>query len=321
MSNKKYGVLLVNLGTPSQPTPSSVRQFLKEFLSDKRVIDLPRLVWLPILYGIILIFRPSKVAKNYQKIWTDQGSPLMVNSLAQQVKLQDKMSELVVNPNKIALGMTYGEPSILSAYKSLYQWGADEIIVLPLYPQFSHTTTSSVLDQTSLLEASFKKPFKVISDYYNSADYIDALANSIRPQLSNIDKLIISFHGLPKRYVKQGDPYQSQSEVTAKLLTEKLCLKESQWELAYQSRVGKEEWLKPYLDHRLAELPAEGCKNILVVCPGFSSDCLETLEEIAIQNKELFIDNGGNYFEYVSALNSKDEHINMMANLINQHLN
>jgi protoporphyrin/coproporphyrin ferrochelatase len=318
MSDIKYGVLLVNLGTPSEPTPSAVRQFLKEFLSDKRVVDLPRLVWLPVLYGIILTFRPKKVALNYQRIWTEKGSPLMVNSLAQQDKLQKKLNKEGSNSFKVELAMTYGKPSIESAYTALKEWGADEVIVLPLYPQFSHTTTSSVLDQTNPLETEFGKAFKVISDYYKSPEYIDALAKSITPQLSGIDKLVISFHGIPKRYIKNGDPYQSQCEETARLLALKLNLSDEQWELAYQSRLGKEEWLKPYLDLRLAEMPAEGYEKILVVCPGFSSDCLETLEEIAIENKERFIESGGQQFEYISALNANDDHINMMASLLIQ---
>lgn len=316
MSEKKYGVLLVNLGTPSEPTVPAVRQFLKEFLSDARVVDLPRILWLPILYGFILTFRPKKVANNYQKIWLKDGSPLMVYSLQQQRALQQFLSENASYQTKVELAMTYGQPSIENAVDRLNDWGADEIIVLPLYPQYSHTTTSSVTDQTSTQQIRTAKKFSVIFDYHREDEYIEALAESIRPKMTENDKLIISFHGIPKRYVLQGDPYQGQCQKTADLLAEKLNLKSSQWEVAYQSRVGREEWLKPYLDERMAELPKEGTKNILVICPGFSVDCLETLEEIAMENKQLFLDSGGEQFTYIEALNATPEHIKLMAGLV-----
>ncbi|MCW8876344.1 MAG: ferrochelatase [Kangiellaceae bacterium] len=335
MSQPKIGVLLVNLGTPAEPTPSSVRQFLKEFLSDKRVIDLPRIVWLPILYGIILTFRPKKVAKNYQKIWTENGSPLLNFSVKQQQKLQALFEQNVESeisdgelPNatfKVSLGMTYGMPSIQSGLDELAEWGADKVVVLPLYPQFSHTTTSSVKDQIDKLESNYGFQLQFINDYHDNAQYIEALKESVASKLGQgkelqVDKLILSLHGIPKRYVSNGDPYQSQCEATAKLLAQELGLQQNQWELCYQSRVGKEEWLTPYLDLRMEQLSAEGVKKIAVLCPGFSVDCLETLEEIAMENKDIFLQNGGESFDYIAALNDTDPHIQMMASLIKQSL-
>ncbi len=319
MTDKKYGVLLVNLGTPTEPTVPAVRQFLKEFLSDKRVVDLPRIIWLPILYGIILTFRPKKVAKNYQKIWTEKGSPLMVYSLEQQQQLQHSLEKLIPFTDgkvKVELAMTYGQPSMKNALESLDNWGADEIIVLPLYPQFSNTTTASVNDQLEILKPLFQQEFNFINDYHDESSYITALADTIKQKIQPEDKLVFSFHGIPKRYVEQGDPYQAQCIKTAELVAAQLKLSANQWEIAYQSRVGKEEWLKPYFDVRMAELAAEGSKNILVISPGFSVDCLETLEEIVIQNKETFLENGGENFDYVEALNARPLHINMMVDLV-----
>jgi protoporphyrin/coproporphyrin ferrochelatase len=322
MTDKKYGVLLVNLGTPTEPTVPAVRQFLKEFLSDKRVVDLPRVIWLPILYGVILTFRPRKVALNYQKIWTEQGSPLMVYSLQQQNQLQNSLNKLS-SPTaqiKVELAMTYGQPSIQNSLASLDSWGADEIIVLPLYPQYSNTTTASVKDQLAKLSPLLKQELTFINDYHDEDSYISALVDSIKEKFNSHDKLIFSFHGIPKRYVEQGDPYQSQCIKTAELVAQKLNLTAAQWEIAYQSRVGKEEWLKPYFDLRMSELATEGSKNILVISPGFSVDCLETLEEIVIQNKETFLSNGGEIFEYVNALNAQPSHIKMMVDLVQKQI-
>lgn len=315
MQEEKLGVLLVNLGTPVEPSAKAVRAFLREFLSDPRVIDLPRLIWLPILYGIILIFRPKVVAKNYQKIWTKEGSPLMRYSVLQKQALQLMLSEKSNLPVKVELAMTYGQPSIAGSVQGLKDWGASQIVVLPLYPQYSHTTTAPVTDQLNRLSDN-EFPYKVISDYHDERSYIEALASSIEPDLSSVDKLVMSFHGIPKRYVELGDPYQAQCEKTAELLAKRLGLNEQEWELAYQSRVGREEWLRPYLDERMAQLAAEGSKNILVVCPGFSADCLETLEEIAMENKTTFIQNGGDSFQYVDALNANPKHIEMMTELV-----
>ena len=320
MSDKKYGVLLVNLGTPAEPTPGAVRQFLKEFLSDRRVVDAPRLIWLPVLYGIILTFRPAKVAKNYQKIWFESGSPLMVYSESQKEKLQQLFDNSSKEQFKVSLGMTYGAPSLETATNELEEWGADEIIVLPLYPQFSYTTTAPVTDQLAKLESYSNGKYRVINDYHDDANYIQALADSIRPRLVDGAKLVMSFHGIPKRYVKQGDPYQAQSEITAEKLAAALDLNENQWEMAFQSRVGREEWLTPYLDERMEQLPGEGTKKVVLVTPGFSSDCLETLEEVAMENKAIFLEAGGESFEYVEALNDSPAHIQMMEALVRSQI-
>ncbi|WP_196138062.1 ferrochelatase [Aliikangiella sp. G2MR2-5] len=317
MKNQKRGILLVNLGTPSEPTPEAVRRFLKAFLSDRRVVDLPRLIWLPILYGIILNFRPAKVAKNYRKIWTENGSPLLVLTKRQQEKLQTALNSLVGSTEfKVVVGMTYLEPSIKQGLDKLAEWGADEVTILPLYPQYSTTTTAPVTDQLELLEKDYSFQMNVIQEYHSHRSYIKALAASARDSIKGKDKLVMSFHGLPKRYVTSGDPYQEQCEKTAELLAKELGLAENQWEVAYQSRVGKEEWLKPYLDERLPEIAAEGTSKIAVICPGFSVDCLETLEEIAMENKALFLENGGEKFDYIPALNDRERHIEMMLSLI-----
>ncbi|MDH5433933.1 MAG: ferrochelatase [Gammaproteobacteria bacterium] len=326
MKSRKLGVMLVNLGTPEEPTPKAVRKFLKEFLSDKRVVDLPRIIWLPVLYGIILTFRPKKVAENYQAIWTEEGSPLLNFSKQQQKQLQLSLdSSLTDYESKVCIAMTYGNPSIKDKVDELNQWGADKIIVLPLYPQYSTTTTAPIEDQLTKFTDFFDKSDNIFIDKYHvDSDYIDALANSIKDSkvdINAIDKLVISFHGIPKRYVvSKGDPYQQQCEETAQALAKKLKLADDQWLLAYQSRLGKEEWLTPYLDKTIEALPSQEVKNIAVICPGFSVDCLETLEEVAMQNKELFLSNGGEQFQYIPALNSSSNHIQMMKNIVLQSL-
>ncbi len=320
ITDKKYGVLLVNLGTPAAPDYLAVRKFLRQFLSDPRVVDTPRLIWFPILYGFILSLRPFKVSKNYQKIWTEKGSPLMVHSLEQKRKLQAFFDQPDnANSFKVELAMTYGNPSINASVAHLRTWGAEKIIVLPLYPQYSYTTTAPVTDQLARLNSGMKD-MTIISDYHDDDRYINALVSSIKSRLKPDMKLIMSFHGLPRRYIAQGDPYQTQSETTALRVATKLGLNENQWEMAFQSRVGREEWLSPYLDQRMTQLPSEGVKNILVVCPGFSVDCLETLEEIAVENKQTFLDSGGEQFEYVEALNASDTHIEMMANFAQERM-
>lgn len=321
MASKKLGVLLVNLGTPEAPTAEAVRDFLKAFLSDKRVVDLPRLIWLPVLYGIILNFRPKKVAVNYQKIWTEDGSPLMAITKAQRNKLQaalDSSEGIEDAEYKVEIGMTYLKPSIEEGLNNLQTWGAEKVVVLPLYPQYSTTTSACVSDQIEAIKQQYQFELQFIEDYHDDPAYISALADSVKQNFdADADKLVLSFHGIPKRYVEsKGDPYQAQCEVTASKLAKALELESNQWELAYQSRVGKEEWLKPYLDERMESLADEGTKSIKVICPGFSADCLETLEEIAMENKETFIESGGESFEYIKALNDEDSHINMMKSLV-----
>ncbi len=311
----KIGVLLVNLGTPDKPTTSAVKKYLKEFLSDPRVIDLPRLSWLPILNGIVLPRRSPKVAKLYQQIWTEQGSPLLAISRQQQQAIQDYFHNQGKNVI-VELGMTYGSPSIDSAVTNLLNQDIEKIIVLPLYPQYSSTTTAPVFDAFSRALQKHKKllPFEFIHSYHNHPLYIKAITESIK--LEESEHLLFSFHGIPKRYAEEGDFYAEHCRETAKLVAQQLGLKEGEWTLSFQSRFGKEEWLKPYTDHVLENYPQQDIENIAVICAGFSVDCLETLEEIAVENKEIFCKNGGKSYRYIPALNATQAHIELLTALI-----
>ncbi|MDE8034440.1 ferrochelatase [Actinobacillus equuli subsp. equuli] len=315
MTSNKIGVLLANLGTPDEPTAPAVKRYLKQFLSDPRVIDLPKFKWQLILNGIILPKRSPKVAKLYQEIWTDQGSPLMAISRQQQQALQDYFNQQNQNV-LVELGMSYGNPSIESATDRLIKAGVNKIIVLPLYPQYSSTTTASVLDAFARGLTQQRKivPFEFIHSYHDDPLYIQALANTI--QLAEDEKLLFSFHGIPKRYQTEGDFYPEHCQHTAQLVADKLSLADEQWLLTYQSRFGDEEWLQPYTDETLEKLPSQGVNKIAVICAGFSADCLETLEEIAEENKENFLNAGGQSYRYIPALNANADHIAALAKLI-----
>lgn len=317
MTTAKIGLLLANLGTPDAPTPAAVKRYLKQFLSDPRVIDLPKYKWQLILNTMILPRRAPKVAKLYQAIWTEQGSPLLAISHQQQQELQryfDETGQHVL----VELGMTYGNPSMESATNRLIEAGVSKIIVLPLYPQYSSTTTASVFDAFAKgLEKQRKLiPFEFIHSYHNDPLYIQALAETIH--LTEDEKLLFSFHGIPKRYETEGDFYASHCQETAKLVAERLGLKPEQWQLTFQSRFGSEEWLQPYTDETLESYPAQGIKKVAVICAGFSSDCLETLEEIAEENKDNFINAGGESYRYIPALNANPSHIKALATLAEQ---
>ncbi len=314
---KKQGVLLANLGTPQAPTAVEVKRFLAEFLHDQRVVDLPVWQWYPILHCFILPRRSPRVAKLYESIWMDEGSPLMVYSLQQQKKLQTLMNI------PVELGMTYGEPSLSSGLEKLQQQGVEEVIVLPLYPQYSSSTTAAVFD--GLAKAIKNIPtmpeIKFIRDYFNHPKYIQALANKVRSSWEDNgrgDLLVCSYHGIPKRYADNGDIYPEHCAETTRLLAEELGLDDTQVKMTYQSQFGKEEWLQPYTDVTMESLPEQGVKKLDIVCPAFSVDCLETLEEIAGENKELFLEAGGDTFNYIPCLNADDAHIEMMQALINQ---
>ncbi|MGR6981699.1 ferrochelatase [Testudinibacter sp. P27/CKL/0425] len=313
--NNKIGVLLVNLGTPSAPTTPAVKRYLKQFLSDPRVIDLPRFQWSLILNGLILPKRSPRVAKLYQTIWTEQGSPLLAIGQRQVAKLRNHFSR---HDNLlIELAMTYGEPSMQSAVDSLIAQGVQKLIVLPLYPQYSSTTTASVFDAFA---AALKKhrampEIDFIHHYYQHPLYIHALANSIRPTLQADEFLLFSFHGIPERYQQEGDYYAEHCRQTALLVAQQLGLNEQQWLVSFQSRFGKEPWLQPYTDETLENL-AKSAKKMVVACPGFAVDCLETLEEIAEENREVFLQHGGESYRYIPALNDSDDHIQLLANLI-----
>jgi ferrochelatase len=311
----KSGVLLVNLGTPDAATPQAIKKFLGQFLHDKRVVDMSRWLWCPLLHGIILPIRAPKVAKLYQGVWMDEGSPLMVYSQRQAAALEKKI-EIPVE-----LGMTYGNPSLLDGVQRLIERGANEIIVLPLYPQYSATTTAAVVDG---LGKAFKQltivpAHRVLSDYHDHPMYIKALADSVRSSWERQGKgeyLLCSYHGIPKRFADNGDIYPQHCEKTTQLLAQELGLDSTQIGMTYQSRFGREEWLKPYTDKTLQQLPSQGIKKLDILTPAFSADCLETLEEISEECGEEFLKAGGETFQYIPCLNDNASHIDMMANLI-----
>ena len=318
------GILLVNLGTPDAPTPQAVRRYLAEFLSDPRVIEIPKILWWLILHGIILRIRPKKVAHAYESIWQTSGSPLLSITLSQAAALKIPLSEKFKGPVNIAVGMRYGKPSIASSLNELKKAGARRIIVLPLYPQYSATTSATVFDAVAheLKTWRWLPDIRFISHYPDHDAYISALATSIKmhqDKHGQPDKLLFSFHGLPKRNLELGDPYFCECHKTARLVAEQLNLKKNQWQLTFQSRFGKAEWLQPYTDKTLQAWGKEGIKHAQIICPGFAADCLETLEEIDMQNREVFLQAGGQQFSYIPALNDHPDHINLLSQLIFQH--
>ena len=319
----KTGVLLVNLGTPDSTNWFDIRKYLKEFLSDRRVIEVNPIIWKLILNLFILTFRPSKTAKAYKEIWMNDinMSPLRYYTEMQTKKLKVKIEnkEVIVD-----YAMRYGNPSINSKIKKLQDSGCENLIVLPLYPQYAAATTATVCDEVyrSLMRMRWQPSLQIIPHYESDPIYINALVNSIKKKLSEIkwkpDVIIASYHGIPKKYFDKGDPYQCYCQKTSRLIKEKFD--EISIKTTFQSRFGPQEWLKPYTDKTFEELPKEGKKNILVICPGFSSDCVETLEEISIQGKESFMSNGGNNFDVVPCLNDGDDHINLLEHLIKKYL-
>lgn len=318
-----FGVLMVNLGTPEKATPKAVRAYLKEFLSDIRVVDAPRLIWWFIL-RVILIIRPNPVSKAYSSIWTKDGSPLLVISKRQASALKDQLKKDFGKNVPVALAMTYGNPSIESAALELRNSGVEKILVLPMYPQYSSSTTAAIYDKLSeLLKLCPHLPeMRWIRDFHNDERYINALAKSVTQQWSKegqSEKLLMSFHGVPERYTAKGDPYERQCRETARLLSEKLNLQPEQWACCFQSRFGREEWVKPYTDKTLEHWGSEGIKSVDVICPAFSADCLETLEEIQVENRDIFLEAGGETFHYIPALNDNKDHIEMLSALVNQH--
>jgi len=325
LEQEKIGVLLTNLGTPDSPSKSDVRRYLKEFLWDSRVVEVPRLIWWFVLNFVILNTRPKKSAAAYKKVWTDQGSPLLVFSKQQSESLQIALDKQYPNKFKVVLAMRYGQPSIKDGLEALRKASARRLVVLPLYPQYSASTAASTFDAVTneLQHWRLIPELRFINHYHDNAHYIDALAKSINrywAEHGKPEKLVMSFHGLPADYLTKGDPYHCECHKTGRLLSEKLGLSDDQWVLTFQSRLGPKEWLKPYTDHTLEQLGKEGVKNVQVVCPGFSSDCLETLEEIAMENRDVFLDAGGEKYEYIPCLNNEDSHIHMMQKLVEQHI-
>ncbi len=320
-----FGVMLVNLGTPARPDPASIRKYLAEFLWDKRVIQLPRLQWWLILHGIILRVRPRKVAHLYQSIWTEQGSPLLAISQQQKAALSAALQVRAGSPIPVELAMTYGEPSITQAGRALAAQGIRRILVLPLYPQYSASTTGAVFDALAraLAPCPDLPELHFIRDYWEDPAYLDCVAASIREywdEHGQPDRLLLSFHGIPQRYEDQGDPYPTLCRSTAKAVADRLGLQAGQWRESFQSRFGREEWVKPYTDTLLQEWgERDDINRVDVVCPAFAADCLETLEEIAEQNRILFLEAGGKEYRYIPCLNSRPDHIAMLTDLVWRH--
>ncbi|WP_114909285.1 ferrochelatase [Haemophilus haemolyticus] len=317
----KIGVLLANLGTPDSPTPKSISRYLWQFLTDPRVVDLPRCKWYPLLKAIILPLRSKRIAKNYQSIWTAQGSPLLAISRQQKDALQAYLDNQNID-TQVEIAMTYGNPSMQSAVKNLLENQVERIIVLPLYPQYSSSTTGAVFDAfaNALKEERGLVPFDFIHSYHVDENYIDALVNSIKARLKPDEFLLFSYHGIPLRYEKMGDYYREHCKQTTIAVVNKLGLTENQWGMTFQSRFGREEWLQPYTDKFLESAATQNIQKIAVICPGFSVDCLETIEEIDKENRENFLNNGGQSYQYIPALNVEHAHIEMMGKLILEKL-
>ena len=315
-SSEKIGVLLCNLGTPDSFQTGDVRKFLKEFLSDGRVVEIPKFIWWFILNGIILIFRPKKSALLYESVWTKEGSPLLVYS----EKLVSKLLKELPNNYEIELAMRYGNPSIEEGLIALKNKNCRNLIVLPLFPQYSGTTTGSVFDEVSRVLSKWRwvPNLNFINSYHDDEGYIIALSDSIKEKLENESpqKIVFSYHGIPKINFIKGDPYHCLCKKTTRLVAERLGLNEDKYITTFQSRFGRAEWLKPYTSETMENLPSENIKNILVVAPGFSVDCLETIEEIDDENKEIFIDAGGEKFGYIPCLNDSQQHIKFIKDFL-----
>ncbi|MEN8176476.1 MAG: ferrochelatase [Pseudomonadota bacterium] len=323
-SPETLGVLLVNLGTPASPDKPHVRRYLKEFLWDPRVVEVPRPIWWLVLNGVILNTRPRRSAEAYARIWTDAGSPLLVISRQQHQAMQAALQTRLEVPVKVSLAMRYGEPSIAAGLAELRESGARKVLVLPLYPQYSASATASVFDAitTELQNWRWVPEVRFVNHYHDDPAYIAALAGSVRgfqAKHGKPDKLVMSFHGIPKEYFLKGDPYHCECQKTARLLAGALGLADDEWVLTFQSRLGPKEWLKPYTDATLKRLASEGVPKIQVICPGFSADCLETLEEIAMENKANFLSAGGKEYGYIPCLNTEPAHIEALADLVLRH--
>lgn len=317
----KTAVLLINLGTPDAPKPGAIRRFLRPFLSDPRVVELPRALWLPILHGFILPFRPYRLARAYAGIWTAEGSPLLAISRRQQAALSERLGPEL----PVLLAMTYGEPSMADVIEELERKQVRRLLVLPLYPQYSATTTAAALDAlfAGLRCSRWLPELRHINGYHDEPAYIEALAQSLEAHWDangRGEHLLMSFHSIPRRYLLAGDPYFCFCHKTARLLAERLRLAPSEWSVSFQSRLGREPWLQPYTDRVLPQLAARGVKRLDLVCPGFAADCLETLEEVAIRYAEDFRAGGGAELRYVPALNDAPAHVAALAGLIERHV-
>jgi ferrochelatase len=319
-NRQKTGVLICNLGTPETYKTKDVRRFLRQFLSDGRVIEIPKIIWWFILNGIILTLRPSKSAKLYKSVWTKEGSPLLVLSK----KLTEKLKKSVGDSCEVELAMRYGNPSMESALMSLKNKNCRKLIVIPMFPQYSGTTTGSIFDEVARVLSKWRwvPSLSFVNSYHDQPEYINALADSLSNHIKNNSpqKIIFTYHGIPKRNFDLGDPYQCYCQKTTRLVAEKLNLEDDTYITTFQSRFGPAEWLKPYTSDTMGELPLQEVKNVLVVAPAFSVDCLETIEEIDQENKEIFIKAGGEKFTYAPCLNDSSGQVNLLKAIIDKHL-
>lgn len=321
----KTGILLVNLGTPDAPERQAIRSYLKQFLSDRRVVEAPRLIWWLVLNLIILPFRPKGLVSKYQQIWLKGGSPIKVITEQQNHGLAQRLQAHFGDQVRVEHAMTYGNPSIASALDRFQAEGVERILVLPLYPQYSATTTAAVWDALNKATATLRNipEIRFIKRYHLHPLYLQALANSIRSHWKQRGRqgfLLFSYHGIPKEYALLGDPYPRECEETSQAVADLLGLRPDQWKLSYQSRIGRAEWLTPYTDETVKALGKQGIQGLDAICPGFAADCLETLEEIQEENKEYFDHAGGQDFQYIPALNASEEHIDLLENLALQNL-
>lgn len=319
------GVLLSNLGTPDAPTTPALRRYLREFLLDPRVIELPRVLWWLILHLVVLTRRPRVSAALYRKVWTAEGSPLRVISLRQAAAVAEVLAREAGTPLHVAVGMRYGEPSIRAGLRELADKGCRRILALPLYPQYAAVTSGSTFDAVAAELATWRwvPELRTVMSYHDEPGYVAALADSIRAAWNDggpAEKLLFSFHGIPQRYFDAGDPYPCHCWKTARLVAERLGLPPERYEVTFQSLFGKEEWIKPYTDRTLEAMARSGIRSLDVVCPGFSADCLETIEEIDEQNRGLFLRAGGESYRYIPALNDRPDHVRMLADLVLRNL-
>lgn len=324
-SSFPIGILLANTGTPDAPNPAALRPYLAQFLGDGRIVDLPRWWWLPLLHGLILSTRPHRSARLYAHIWTPDGSPLLVISRRQAAGIAERLATRIGLPVRVGLGMRYGRPSIPDALDELLAAGVRQVLVMPLFPQYASATTASVMDAVN---AAFKTrrlipEVRFVHHYHDQPGYLGALATSIREaseQHGQPERLLFSFHGLPQRYVEEGDPYADQCHATARSVAQQLELGDGEWAVAFQSRFGREEWIRPYTDELLAEWGRAGVRSVHAVCPGFSADCLETLDEIGREARHNFQSAGGGEFHYIPALNDRPDHLDALVEVITAHL-
>ncbi len=318
------GVLLVNLGTPQAPTSKAVRPYLREFLSDPRVIEFPRWLWLPLLEAIILRVRPRRSARLYGEIWTGAGSPLLAISQAIADKLGEALQGHGETPLKVALAMRYGQPSIAAGLEELRQANVQRILILPLYPQYSATTVGTIFDEVfdTLKQWRWVPEIRTINHYFENPLYAQAIAASIRRHWSENgrgDRLLLSYHGIPLSYSEKGDPYRQQCAQSTQLIAHALGLDEKEIFFTFQSRFGPQEWLQPYTDKTLIAWAQEGIGRVDTICPGFATDCLETLQEMGMENRDLYLEAGGQEYAYIPALNDSPEHIQLLADLVRQN--